>query len=495
MTLTIKNSALVRPTHAWLRKINIHFVPGPTTPLLEGVVSELADHFSRLEHAVQPSADESTDALITTALYGEPVGWREAVMFTGRRRLHLDHTPAAFTLIAVSAEQLQQTLNDLEAALAKQPPEPADFAFPGLAPSAHRTLIEQGQRGGPIMALIRLLQSQSMCIRIILIVGEDEPQAAYHFDLVGAHPRIEVDDLHTFYEDMVLRIVTAMSTDEVTQHKVLDNPVPRDLWDSLNTPAAMHAAGQQLGYRHFFTEMVRPADLVHVPALQDAIASQYSEGCFATWEPKLSALIATVTGSARPVEKDNITEAELAVIVGVRPDGMGAVVRQVQAKRNDPPSSEAVEMMDMDNVLPKITLGESWNSLSSARVPIVRSKLHGHRGVSAYDPRQVEFVPLDPPYYHYPVSCATEAQARGIKAAFARSAAFNRPADPRQVVFTVLPGHGVVIAEKWVSGTVPFQTIWEYMDAGYLQIANRIPQGLMEYTPDPDGGPHLVLQM
>jgi hypothetical protein len=124
----------------------------------------------------------------------------------------------------------------------------------------------------------------------------------------------------------------------------------------------------------------------------------------------------------------------------------------------------------------------------------VRSKLHGHRGVSAYDPRYVEFAPLDLPYYHYPVSCATEAQARGIKAAFARSQAFTHPDDPRQVVFTVLPGHGVVIAEKWVPGTVPFQIIWEYMDAGFLQIANHIPQGFMEYISDSEGGHHLVLR-
>jgi hypothetical protein len=493
MTLTIENASRAKPGHDWLRPINIHFMPGPTTPMLDRVLAELAEHFRRLEHNVQAAANDDTDVLITTAPYGKALGWRDAVLFTGRRRLNLNHTPTVFTLMAVTAKQMQQMLDKLGAALEKQPPDPADFAFPGLAPSAHRTLIEQGLRGGPIMAFIRLLQSQSMSIRLILIVGEEEPQAAYYFDLVGAHPRLEAHDPDTFYTDLVLRIATVMSTEEVTKHEVLNDVVPRTLWESLSTPTAMRTAGQQLGRRHFFTEMVRPADLVHVPAVQDAIASQYSEGCFATWDPKLNALIATVTGSARPVEKDNITDDELAVIVGVRPDHMGAIYRPVEAKRNDPPSSEAVEMMDMDNVLPRIIL-DSWNSAASAPVPVVRSKLHGHRGVSAYDPRYVEFAPLDLPYYHYPVSCATEAQARGIKAAFARSQAFTHPDDPRQVVFTVLPGHGVVIAEKWVPGTVPFQIIWEYMDAGFLQIANHIPQGFMEYISDSEGGHHLVLR-
>jgi hypothetical protein len=118
---------------------------------------------------------------------------------------------------------------------------------------------------------------------------------------------------------------------------------------------------------------------------------------------------------------------------------------------------------------------------------VVRSKLHGHRGMAAYDPRYVEFAPLDPPYYHYLVSCGTGAQAQGIKDAFARSEALQNPQDPRQVVFTVLPGHGIVIVEKWVSGTTPFQVMWEYMDAGYLEVENRVPQGPMEYVPGLDG--------
>ncbi|MFQ6014848.1 MAG: hypothetical protein ACE5NP_05345, partial [Anaerolineae bacterium] len=315
--------------------------------------------------------------------------------------------------------------------------------------------------------------------------GHRRPLVAYHFDLVGAHPRSEAETLESFYEDIVLRMVTTVSTSEVNQHKVVEDPIPRALWQRLSTPAAMCVAGQQLGERNFFTEMVRIADLVEVPAVSDAVASQYSEGCFATWEPTLGALIATVTGSARPVDKGSITEDDLAVIVGVRSDGQGALVRHVEGKRNDPPSSEAMEMLDMDSALPTIVLGPAWDTL--ARVPVVRSKLHGHRGIAAYDPRWVEYVLLDPPYYHYPVSCGTEAQARGIKEAFARSKTLQNPKDPRQVVFTVLPGHGVVIVEKWVPGTVPFQVMWEYMDAGYLEVENLIPQGPMEYVPGADG--------
>jgi hypothetical protein len=94
---------------------------------------------------------------------------------------------------------------------------------------------------------------------------------------------------------------------------------------------------------------------------------------------------------------------------------------------------------------------------------------------------------LDPAYYHYLVSCATAAQAQAISRAFARSEALLNPDDPRQMVFTVLPGHGVVIAEKWVPGTEPFQVIWEYMDAGFIEVENLIAQGPLTYVPDASG--------
>jgi hypothetical protein len=196
-------------------------------------------------------------------------------------------------------------------------------------------LFEQGTRGGPIMALARLLQSQTKCIRIILLVGENEPKYAYLFDLVGAHPRIEALDPSFFYSDIILRIVTTLSTREITAHRVVEPPIPYDIWDRLSTPRLMQHAAAELGKRKFFTEMVRIADLVHVPAVANTVSSQYSEVCFTTWDHNLNALVTTITGSARPVEKDHISEDDLAVIVGVREDGEGAVVRHVLGKRND----------------------------------------------------------------------------------------------------------------------------------------------------------------
>ncbi len=479
-----------RPLHPWLKQVRVSYLPGPTTPLLEEVTGNILDQFEALGHVLDDSPGEETDAVLTTAAFGEPVPWRQAHLFTIRRQFGLRRAPTVVTLMHITPEQFLSSLDHFARALQKATPDPRDYEFPGLAPEAYRVLHEQGRRGGPILALERLLQAQTKSIRVLLLVGQDEPERMYHFDLVGAHPESQATDSAFFYSDIVLRLVTSLSTSEITAHQVVGDQIPRSQWEQLATPPAMRAAALSLGKRHFFTQMVRIADLVKVPAVAEAVSSQYSEGCFTTWDPDLGALIATVTGSARPVDKDNITEDDLAVIVGVRPDGKGALVRHVEGKSNDPPSSEAVEMMDMDSTLPRIELPASWGV--KAHVPVIRSKLHGHRGVSAYDGDLVEHVPLDPPYYHFPVSCATEAQATGIKQAFARSRALQDPHDPRQVVFTVLPGHGVVVAEKWVPGTVPFQVMWEMMDADKLQIANAIPQGQVVYKAGTGSTRHLA---
>lgn len=485
MHRVLENPITTKPVHTWLRKLQIAFVPGPVDALLEGVAERLLDRFETHGHQVQPTPGRDTDVILTTARFGEPVSWREALFFTARRRYNLNHNPTIYTMISVAPEGLDQALEDYRVSLEKEPPDPSDFERAGLAPGSFHVLLEQGRRGGPILALERQIQAQAKSIRVLLVVGDEHPLYAFHFDLVGAHPRSEADGTTRFYDDIVLRVLTAMSTYEITEHEVVEAPIPQKVWRASSVPAAMRAAARQLGRRDFFTDMVRIADLVHVPAVSEGVASQYSEGCFATWDPTLEALVTTVTGSARPVDKGDISEDDMAVIVDVRSDGKGAVVRHVKGKRNDPPSSEAVELMDMDSRLPKVHLDPPWGV--SKPVPVVRSKLHGHRGIAAFNPDRAEHVRLDPPYYHYPVSCATEAQARGIKAAFARSEALQDPEDPRQIVFTVLPGHGIVVVEKWVPGKAPFQAIWEAIDSGDLEVENRVPQGPLSFTRAADG--------
>lgn len=479
-----------RDTHSWIRPVRVALVPGHESTLLGRVMAGIEDGLARLGHSVTDTPDQDTDLILTTFRYGESISWRRALMFIARRRFHLEHSPTVATLVQMSRAEFEGLMGHLEQSLTREPIRPEDFQFSDLGPDAWQVLVEQGQRGGPILSVERILQAQTKCIRLLLVIGEDEPEILYHFDLVGAHPTSDPADGDGFYEDIVLRLVTAVCTSEVTDHEVVGEPVTAAEWSGTTVPEAMKRAGAELGRRGFFTNMIRISDLVQVPAVSESLSSQYSEGCFSSWEPRLDALIATVTGSARPVDKGHLRDDDLAVIVGVTATGQGAQVRHVEGLANTPPSTEAVEMMEMDGPLPRIALGPEWDIQPT--VPVIRARLHGHRGVSAYDPRYVQFAPLDLPFYRYLVSCGTGAQAEGIRSAFARAEALLNPGDPRQVVFTVLPGHGVMIVEKWVPGTVPFQTIWEYMDAGHIVIDRLVPQGPMSFLPGDDGLMRLV---
>ena len=485
-TLSLPPSVSAKPVHDWLRRLHVTFVPGPLTPVLEQVAAGILQQFAGLGHAVQDSPDASTDLVLTTAPFGEPLNWRQGLMFTARHRFKLDHAPAVVSLVHIRPADLAGLISHFEAALSEPAPDPADYDFPGLAPTAYRVLYEQGHRGGPMLAIQRMVQGQAKSLRVLLVVGDDQPELVYHFDLVGAYPASRANgDPQAMFQDIVLRLTTCLSSVDIHHHQAVGDPLPHALWSSLATPAAMRRAGYELGVRNFFTDPVVVSEVAQVPAITGSIASQYSEGCYATWEPQIDALIATITGSARPVVKTAISDDELAVIAGVRSDYLGALVRPVEGKRNDPPSSEAVEMYDMDHLLPKIELGPEWPL--PARVPVIRSKLHGHRGVRAYNAALVEYVPLDAPYLNYFVTCGTDAQARGVRDAFGRSQAMLDPADPRQVAFTILPGHGVVLAEKWAPAKEPFQLFWEYMDAGHLVIDSHVPQGLFSFQPDGSG--------
>jgi hypothetical protein len=457
------------PTHTWLKQLMISYLPGPSTSLSHRVASDLMEFLHQEGHTTQevPSAD--TDVILTTARLGEPLGWREAFMFTARRRYRLNHVPTVFTIVHATPQQFNDLLSETESVLRNGVESTPRFA--GIPETASRTLYQQGKRGGAIMYLLRIIQIQSKSIRVLLVLGDDTPDSAFLFDLVGAHPQIQFDDPQTFYKDISTRILTAASTQEITRHRAMEPEVKREVWDSLPTIQYMTQASQELGKRDFFTEMIHVSDVAEIPGFSDAISQQYSEGCFATWDVLIDGLVTTITGSARPVRKENITDKDLAVIVGVKPERDGALIRKVEGHPNHPPSSEAVEMIGMDVKLPRISLS------NGAQVPVIRSKLHGHRGVHSFNQDRVEYVSVPESYLYYPVSCSTDAQYRAVQEAFSSSVTLQNPDDPRQIVFTVLPGHGVVIVEKWVEGMRPFQLIWEGMDHGDIEISNSIPQG------------------
>jgi hypothetical protein len=252
----------------------------------------------------------------------------------------------------------------------------------------------------------------------------------------------------------------------------------------------MVRAGAMFATFGFFTTPIYVDKLLGYRGVSEAISAQYSEGCYAVYEPDLPGLITTASGSSRLVDKRAITREDQAVVVGLRPDGLGAIVRPVTGRDQVVPSAEAVELFSICQA------AGSHQRLNRhgqrVTVPNVRALLHGHLGVAAFDPTFVASVQLDPLYYTQLVSCGTGALAEGTAAAFGRAGALRDLADPRRVLFLEQPGHGVMVVEKWgppEEVRAPFEAIRDYLAAGHLQMTLEIPQGpvFWETAPAADG--------
>ena len=184
------------PTHSWLKKLTLSYVPGPSTELAERVAADIVGYFQDEGHAVQKTPSKETEVVLTTARLGEPLGWREAPLFTARHRYKLDHAPVVFTIVHATPEQFNEWMARIQQILDGN--TDVQHTFAGVPDSATPTLSQQGKRGGAIMYLLRIIQIQTKSIRVLLVVGEDQPKSAFLFDLVGAHPEIKFDHPQTF---------------------------------------------------------------------------------------------------------------------------------------------------------------------------------------------------------------------------------------------------------------------------------------------------------
>ena len=98
------------PLHRFLRRVHIAAVSGPSTPLLDLVLRGIEHAMREQGHEWTAAPDATTDAFVTTARLHEPVSWREAPLFTGRKRFGLAGKPSTYTFVQVTQAQLQQLL-------------------------------------------------------------------------------------------------------------------------------------------------------------------------------------------------------------------------------------------------------------------------------------------------------------------------------------------------------------------------------------------------
>lgn len=481
-------------SHPWVYPISLAYLPDELTPALKGRLDSLLEWLRSIDCTIQAQPTNATDLIITTTSFGKPIERSEALFFHAKRRYGLRHRPSLLTIIDISESDYQHWLAHF-AELAKQPAEtqPA-YRYPALGPQAVEVLVEQARRRGPEVALGRFLQSYVKSFRVMALRtdGAGQPLRAVHFDLAGAHPTTDATDAQAFAQEVGLRILAATCTKAVNDHLFSPDPLPKMVWDRLEAPKAMLRAGEMFTEFDFFIEPVSIEKLLGYRDVSQVVSAQYSEGCYAVFEPEIPGLITTATGSARLVDKRAISYADQAIVLGVKQTQDGAIVRPVAEMERVIPSVEAVEMMGICEAVP--THLQTTRSGESIPVPNVRAILHSHIGVAAFNPERVESVFLPTPYYHHLVSCGTGALARGTTTAFASSTALCDLADPRAVVFLEQPGHGVVIVEKWIEGKQPFEVIHDYLTEGHLQMTPAVPQGPVAWRPGQTSDGRLVVQ-
>jgi len=130
-------------------------MPGPNNDSLNGIMDPLLAKLETLGHTVLDQLHGQIDLLLTSACFGQPVSWRQALMFSARRRFGLERAPTVVTLLKADKGEIDQAMERLTAGLGSERPSPEMFAAAGLAPESWRVLLEQGRRGGPILSLLR----------------------------------------------------------------------------------------------------------------------------------------------------------------------------------------------------------------------------------------------------------------------------------------------------------------------------------------------------
>ena len=477
--------------HPWTHPISLAYLPGASTPALEQAAGRLIEWLRRAGCTISAEPNNNTDLIIATTRFGEVVDREQSLLFHAKRRFRLNRRPQVLTVVDIPEHEYQSWIAHF-ALLAQQPESaPLTAEYPGLGPRAIEVIAHQARRGGPELAMSRLLQAQLLSTRVLALrTLNGAPYRAIHFDLAGARPVTDATYLAAFAIDAGPRVLAATCASEVNQHTYLERPVPAEVWAALEGPDAMIRAGTAFTEFGFFTTPFYVDRVLGYRGFSDVISAQYSEGCYAVYDPDLPGLLTTATGSSRLVDKRAISRTDQAVVTGVRPGREGAIVRPVEGMDAVVPSVEAVEMMGICLAVPGHTRTNSRGE--DVYVPNVRALLHGHLGVAAFDPRRVESVSLAPAFYTQLVSCGTGALADGTAVAFARSQALRNLDDPRTVIFLEQPGHGVMLAEKWTPDgprVAPFELIRRCLEEGSLQMTLDVPQGpiVWQTVADPDG--------
>lgn len=300
----------------------------------------------------------------------------------------------------------------------------------------------------------------------------------------GGHPT----ERHNVADRIRDRLVTAACATEVGEYyDIVRDALPAEAWQASPTPQALVSAGRRMGDLGLLAAPVRIADFVS-PQLADMYelymgVRGYSEGMLFAYDPDLECLIVTGSGSW-DVDKRALTREQIVAVDPHLVDGRRLRVLAPHGTLPLQPSVETWEICALMEAVPKVRVSRDeaghWrlDPNGERQVPMIRSGIHAHVGVTGSDTSVIETIEPDRQQFPYGFGCGTDLTMEVARTTIARSAAVHDPDDNRHFVRWPLLYHGEMAVELWKPGPrrEPFTGLLDLYGTAVQYTPDDVPQ-------------------
>ncbi len=322
--------------------------------------------------------------------------------------------------------------------------------------------------------------------KVVFLSGDratGELYEATYCTLEGGHPSDTTDIVQKLCDRLVSM---SCARDVGGDYRVLENMIPRELWEASRTPDAMIEAGHRMDALRLLpapkriSEYVTP-DLARIYERYLGMKG-FSEGMLFAFDPETRTLMVTASGSWE-VDKRALQREEIVPLGGLSEDSKMLVYAPEGIKPKGP-SVEALEMYTLLQSVPTVRVSKNeaghWvlDSRGEVEVPIIRAGVHVHIGVKHIDEHWVEDIPPNRQDFPYGFGCGTDLMKELAQNAARRSKAITDPSDPRLYARWQMLYHGDTAVELW-KPNIPTQPLQGLLD---MYDPNRV--GAIEYTPE-----------
>lgn len=336
-----------------------------------------------------------------------------------------------------------------------------------------------------VIELARTVAARIGSPKVVFLSGDRKTgrlDESTYCTLEGGHPT-DTTDIPARLCDRLVSM--ACARDVGGDYRIVENAIPRRLWERSRTPEALIEAGHRMAALRLLpapkriSEYVSP-DLARIYERYLGMKG-FSEGMLFAYDPETRTLMVTASGSWE-VDKRALRREEV-VPIGDLQDGK-MLVFSPEGVKSKGPSVEALEMYTLLQSVPTVRLGRGeagrWvlDPAGEVVAPIIRAGIHVHVGVNHIDETLVEDIPPNRQDYPYGFGCGTDLMKELAQNAARRSRAITDPSDPRCFARWQMLYHGDTAVELWKPG-LPAQPL-----VGLLDMYDPQRVGAVRYTPD-----------